>query len=152
MSMPPILEAKIYHAMYVFGNHLHVSNGEKHFTTRDSGIVVTFEQECVLGPNDQQFILAKLEYVGWIEEILELNYGVLNSIIFFYNWMKASYTRSNAIIKRNEHSFTLVNLNSLTPISNQSFAFPIHVEQVVFLANPKEKGWKVVLRKDPHGK
>jgi hypothetical protein len=48
MSMSPTLEATTYHAMYVFGNHLRVSSGEKHFTTRDNGIVATFEQECVL--------------------------------------------------------------------------------------------------------
>jgi len=84
MSMPPTLEATTYHAMYVFGNHLHVSSGEKHFTTRNNGIVIMFKQECVSGPNDQP-ILVKLEYVGWIEEILELNYGVLNTTLFFYN-------------------------------------------------------------------
>jgi hypothetical protein len=55
-------------------------------TILPQGIValhVMFEQECVSGPNDQQPILAKLKYVGWIEEILELNYGVLNTILFF---------------------------------------------------------------------
>jgi hypothetical protein len=52
MSMLPTLEATIYHAMYVFGNHLCVSNGEKHFTTRDNGIAAMFEQKCVSGPND----------------------------------------------------------------------------------------------------
>jgi hypothetical protein len=36
--------------MYAFGNHLCVSSGDEHLTTRDSGIDVTFEQKCVLGP------------------------------------------------------------------------------------------------------
>jgi hypothetical protein len=36
MSMPPTLESTSYHAMYVFGNHLHVSNGEEDLTTSDS--------------------------------------------------------------------------------------------------------------------
>jgi len=36
--MPQTLEATIYRAMYVFGNHLRVSNGEEHLITRDSGI------------------------------------------------------------------------------------------------------------------
>jgi hypothetical protein len=85
-----------------------------------------------LGPNEQQPVVAKLEYVGRIEEILELNYGVLNTIVFFCNWVKANYIGSNATIKRDEYGFTFVNFNSLIPISNQSFAFPIHVEQVFF--------------------
>jgi hypothetical protein len=43
--------------------------------------VVAFEQKCILGPNDQRPILAKLEYVGQVEEILELNYGVFNIVV-----------------------------------------------------------------------
>jgi hypothetical protein len=140
MSMPPTLEATTYRAMYAFGNHLSVSSGEKHLTTRDNGIASMFEQECVSGPNDQRPILVKLEYENWIEKILELNYGVFNTIIFFYNWAKANYIGSSAIVKRDKHGFTLVNYNSLIPISYQSFAFPIHVKQMLFYADPKEKG------------
>jgi len=36
--MPSTLEATTYCAMYAFGNHLRVSSGEEHLTTRDSGI------------------------------------------------------------------------------------------------------------------
>jgi len=38
MFMPPTLEATTNCAMYAFGNHLRVSSGEEHMTTRDSGI------------------------------------------------------------------------------------------------------------------
>lgn len=31
-----------------------------------------------------------------------------------------------------------------TPL-DQSFVFPLHVEQIFYLANPKERGWKIVL-------
>jgi hypothetical protein len=128
MSMPPTLEATTYRAMYAFGNHLYVSSGEEHSITRDSSIVATFEEECVLAPNYQQPILVKLEYVGWIKEILELNYGVFNTIVFFCDWVKANYTRSNAIITRDEYNFRLDNFNSLIPIFDQSFVFSIHVK------------------------
>jgi hypothetical protein len=151
MSMPPTLEAKTYRAMYAFGNHLCVSSGEKHLITRNSSIVAMFEQECVLRPNYQQPILVKLEYVGWIEEILELHYGVFNIIVFFCNWVKANFTWNSATIKRNKYSFTFDNFNSLIPIFDQSFAFPIHV-RVFFYANPKEKRWKIVIHKNPCGK
>jgi hypothetical protein len=32
--------------------------------------MAAFEQECISGPNDQRLVLAKLEYVDWVEEIL----------------------------------------------------------------------------------
>jgi hypothetical protein len=70
--------------MWAFVNRIHVSSVE-HLTTCDSGLAATFEQECVLGPNDSNLVLAKLDYVGWVEEILELNYGVLKTVVLFCN-------------------------------------------------------------------
>ncbi len=74
----------------------------------------------------------------------------LNTILFVCNWVKANYIGSNATVKRDEYGFTFVNFNSPIPISNQSFVFPIHVEQVLFSNDPKERGWKVVLCEDPY--
>jgi hypothetical protein len=114
--------------------------------------VVWQERECRLGPNDQKPILAKLEYVGWVEEILELNYGVLNTMVLLCNWVKTNYNGNRTTIKKYEYGFTLVDFTSLIPISNQFFAFTIHVEQIFFPKDPKERSWKVILRKDPRGR
>jgi hypothetical protein len=84
--------------MFVFGNHICASSVEDHLTTFDSGVATTFEWECRLGPNDRRPIIAKLEYVGWVEEILELNYGVLKIVVLLCNWVKANYNGSNATI------------------------------------------------------
>lgn len=85
MSMPPTLKAMSYWTIYAYGNFICVANAKKHLTINDYGVVATFEQECVLGSNDQRPIIAKLEYVGWVEEILELNYGVLNIVVLLCN-------------------------------------------------------------------
>jgi hypothetical protein len=65
-SMPPTLEAMSYRTMYAYGNHTCVANAKEHLIS-DCGVVATFEQECILGPNDQILILAKLDYVGQVE-------------------------------------------------------------------------------------
>jgi hypothetical protein len=90
--------------MYAFGNHIHVSSVEEHLTTKYNGAVATFEQLCVFRPNDQQPILAKLEYVGWVEEILEFNYGVLKKVVLLCKWVKTNYIGSNVIVKRDNNS------------------------------------------------
>jgi hypothetical protein len=54
--------------MFVFGNHIRVSNAEEHLTSFDSGVAAIFEWECILGPNDQRPIFAKMENEGWVEE------------------------------------------------------------------------------------
>jgi len=76
VSMPPTMEAMSYRTMYAYGNHIHVANAKEHLTINDCGLVAIFEQKCISSPNDQRLVLAKLEYVGQVEEILELNYGV----------------------------------------------------------------------------
>ncbi len=100
--------------MFVFGNHIHVASVEEHLTTRDNGVVATFEQAYVLGPNDQRLVITK--YVRWVEEILELNYGVLNIVVLLCNQVKVNYNGSSAIVKQDEYEFTLVNFDSLIPI------------------------------------
>ncbi len=83
----------------MFGNHIRVSSAKEHLTTCDSGVVVTFEQKCVSIPNDYKLVLAKLEYVGWVEGMLKLNYKVLNIVVLLCNWVKAKYVESNATMK-----------------------------------------------------
>jgi hypothetical protein len=61
--------------------------------------VVPFEQKCVSIPNDQKLVLAKLECVGWVEEILKLDYKVLNIVVLLCIWVKAKYVGSNATTK-----------------------------------------------------
>jgi hypothetical protein len=70
----------------------------------------------------------------------------------FCNWVKANYIRNSAIIKRDEYDFTLVTFNSLIPIFDQSFTFPIHVKQMFFLLIQRGKKWSVILGKNPCGK
>jgi hypothetical protein len=92
----------------------------------------------------------KLEYIGWVEEILELNYKVLKIVVLLCNWVKANYSGNFATMKGDKYDFTLINFTSLIPILNQFFTFPLHVKQVFFFIDPKEKVWKVVLWKEPY--
>jgi hypothetical protein len=56
-----------YQSMWAFGNHLRVANAKHILSTIDSRLVATFEQECHSHSNDQNPMLASLEYIlgGW---------------------------------------------------------------------------------------
>jgi hypothetical protein len=71
--------------MWVFGNHIRVSSAKEHLTTHDNGVTTIFEHECMLGPNYHKLVVAKSECVGWVEKILELNYGVLSLVVLLCN-------------------------------------------------------------------
>jgi hypothetical protein len=75
---------------------------QEHLTTFDNGVATTFDHECRSMP-----ILAKLEYVGWVEEILELNYGILKIVVLLCNWLKGNYNRNIEMVKLNEMNMGL---------------------------------------------
>lgn len=64
ISMSPTFKAMSHRAIYAYNNHIRVFSAKEHLTTSDCDVATTFEQECILGLNDQRSILAKLEYVG----------------------------------------------------------------------------------------
>jgi hypothetical protein len=51
-----------------------------------------------------------------LEEILELDYGVFNIVIFLCNWVKVNYNGRCAIVNGDEYIFIFVNFASLIPI------------------------------------
>jgi len=62
-----------------------VLSAEEHLTSSDSVVVATWKQVCVSRPNDLRPVVADLEYMGWVEEILEVNYGVQNIVVLLCN-------------------------------------------------------------------
>jgi hypothetical protein len=56
--------------------------------------------------------------------------------------VKVNFIGSSVTIKRDEYGFTFVNFASFIPICNQSFAFPLHVEQVIFVVIQRKEDGK----------
>ena len=70
----PSQEATKYRSMWAFGNHIRVASAERQLVTSDSGIAATFRRPCRSGLRDCNPVMANIEYVGTVEEILEINY------------------------------------------------------------------------------
>ena len=149
LMLPPSDVAKSYRSMYAFGNHVRVRSAQAQLTTMDSGVAATFRQLCRSGVKDTNPKSADLEYVGWVEEILSVDYGHFEVVVLYCNWVVANMKGEGATMKRDEYGFTTVNFERLIPYSAQSFAFPLHIEQVFFAPDVAKSGWEVVLRKEP---
>lgn len=64
--------------------------------------------------------------------------------------MGASYVDwATATMNRDEYGFTLVKFEHRVPYSSNSFACPLHAQQVFFVDDMAHLGWKVILRKEP---
>lgn len=116
-------------------------------------IVELLPQVCRIGTRDVNQMNADLEYVGHIEEILELNYRRHCVAVLVCDFVKANYVGENATIKRDKWGFTLANYDRrYGTICRDSFAFPRHCEQVFFSRDKESPGWRVVLRKEVRGR
>ena len=152
-SKLPSLQAKKFKSMYAYGYHFRVKSIEHSSTsTCDSGVAAVFRQPCHSGRHDQNVVNEDLEYIGQIRDILELGYGRHCVVLLVCECVKANYRGRNATIKKDEWGFTMANFRALVPFGYESFAFPIHCEQVFFLDDEEEPGWKVVLRTEVRGR
>ena len=126
-------------------------SAEGTLTTVDSSVAATFFQHCLSSIHARNLKAANLEYVGWVGEILAVDYGRYELVVLYCDWMMVNMVGHNTTMKRDDYGFSLVDFDRLVPSSTESFAFPLHVEQVFFADNLNNHGWKVVLRKEPRG-
>jgi hypothetical protein len=87
--------------------------------------------------------------VGWVEEILLVDYAHFEVVVLYCNWVVANMKGDGATMKRDEYGFTTLNFEILIPYSAKSFAFPLHIEHVFFALHVAKRVWGIVLRKEP---
>ena len=138
--LPPSDQAKLYRSMYAFGNHVPVRSAQAQLTTTDFGAATTFRQLCRSDLKDTNPKVAELEYVGWVEEILSVDYGLFEVVVLYCNWVAANMKGDGATMKHDEYGFTTVNFERLIPYSARSFAFRPYIEQVLHPTWPNVDG------------
>lgn len=117
--------------------------------TCDSGIAATFLRECRFGFRDRNPVVDPIEYVGDLEEIIQLNCNVFCQVVFIGTWVKASYRGANATVKKDQWGFTVANFDRMITFGRDSFAFPSQVEQVFFSDYLESPRSKVLVRTEP---
>ena len=152
LSEFPSTMARKYRSAYAYGYHYRVQSAEIALKTCDSGLAATFVRECRAGVRDNNPVVAPVEYVGHLEEIIELDYRVLRQVVFVGTWVRANYRGTGATVKKDQWGFTVANFSRMIPFGRDSFALPSQVQQVFFCDCPDLPGWKVVLRIEPRGK
>jgi hypothetical protein len=98
-----------------------------------------------------------VEYVGWIEEILELDYRNHCCIVFVCSWIPVEMNGQNAKVMRDKYEFTVGNFVKTMPLGPDSFAFPTQCIQVFYsndtMYNDRQGGdWKVICDTDVRGR
>jgi hypothetical protein len=145
----PERKAMSFRSMWAHGMHIRIRTAEVNNVTSDCGIAATFERQ---DPEGEFGDVVNIEYVGTVEEILELDYRSHCCLVLVCDWVKAKYGGPAATIERDDYGFTRANFSTMIRMSADSFAFPIHCQQVFFSKDHQKPGWKVVCRVDVRGR
>jgi hypothetical protein len=130
-SRLPESRATSYHAMFANGMHLRIQTTEEDKITCDSALASTVWKRSTGSDSDARERLDKMEYVGWIEEILELNYRSHCVILLMCSWVSTKLDDANSKMRRDRYDFAMANMQSANsePGPN-TFAFPTQCKQV----------------------
>ena len=151
-SIPPKFQCMKFRSMWAFGAHFRVASFERSLQTCDCGVAATFIRPWRSNARDRNPVEANIEYLGQVEEIVELDYRRTCVVVLVCRWVRANYRGPNASVKRDKWGFTLANFQSCKPCNKDSFAFPKHCQQVFYSDAPEALGWRVVLRTEVRGR
>jgi hypothetical protein len=144
-----------YRAMYARGMHLRIRELDK--VTFDSGVAAAVWERIRSTDTNAMDKVDSAEYVGSVEEILELNYCSHCCVVLLCSWIPGTQGIRNAKVERDRYGFLLENFNSTMPVGPKSFAFPTQCQQVFFSSDENwnvERGgdWKVICGTEVRGR
>ena len=120
-------QARKYPTMRAYGWHYRVEHVDVKRRSFDCGIMVEFKQYSQSSSKDKNIIEENLQYVGKIQEIIELDYRSFKCCIFKCRWYEA-FERTQ-IYDTHSVFFSIYSLRFL-PEDKEPYVLLIHCEQV----------------------
>ena len=105
--------------------HLQVRSSEGGIVTFDSGVVACFARQLRWGLVNGRPVETSQEYVGYIEEILVLDYRNNYVTVLLCDWVKGTRDTRFPTIQRDKYGFSLANFNQMDE--------KVHVDLCAFL-------------------
>ena len=126
-----------YSAIYAHGMHLRIREAKQDKVTSDSGIAAVVLERKRSQDSDVADEINTTEYIGWIEEILELNYRTHYCVVLVCSFIPSIQGVRNSKVERDTNGFLLGNFIATMPVGPKSFAFPTQCQQVFFSNDDK---------------
>ena len=136
-SYPPERYATSHRQMHTFEMHLRERSSEGGLVIRDSCVVAAFIEQLRWGIRNGSPIERTTEHVGYIQEILELDYRNHCTMVLLCEWVRAARDARFPSTERDRYSFSVANFEHMdSRVHPDSFAFPLHCQQVFFSDDP----------------
>lgn len=140
LAMGPNRVAKKYSGYVINGYRFHTKFRDAKCTTQNSGVFLTALTTSFASSKEQNPVVGNVNYYGAIEEILEVDYwGVYSVVLFKCCWYQE---------EKDLYGLTRVNFNKLWHKSDP-YVVASQVQQVFYVEDPTEKMLYNVIRKMP---
>lgn len=144
LGMGPRCVVAKYQAYDINGYTFYTNKQDRKTTLQNSGVtlVAATTDDSAENGHQRRETIAKESFYGVIQEIWELEYGVLTIPLFRCKWVD-----NGKGVKVNKDGFTLVNL-STNGYKDEPFILANQANQVFFVEDPEDSNWHIVM----HGK
>ena len=123
-SKLPEWEAISYKVIHAHGMHLRMRSTKKEKITCDSRIACAVLRNYRGRGYKNQSKFEVAEYIGWIEEIVKLEYCNHCCIILVCSWVRAYPEQGGTFVIHDRYGFILENFQNSMSLGTESFAFP----------------------------
>lgn len=140
LAIGPQPRGEFMNALWAYGRHFRVrAKDTLKKTTMDSGISATFQH-----PDRTQ------EYFGLVDSIVRLNFDSFSTVLIKGKWYDSveESSRRRGTVVLDECGFMRVRAQKFMPdnrMTDEPFMFPKDLEQVFYLDDKLNRGWKIVI-------
>lgn len=144
LGMGPRCVVATYQAYDINGYTFYTIKQDRKTTLQNSGVtlVAATTDDSTENGHQRRETIAKESFYGVIQEIWELEYGMLTIPLFKCKWVD-----NGKGVKVDKDGFTLVNL-STNGYKDEPFILANQANQVFFVEDPEDSNWHIVM----HGK
>jgi hypothetical protein len=121
--------------MWAYGSHLRVEEKDKGKENCDCIVSVEFHHDT-----------EKKLYVGFIQEIIQVDYGDISPILLKCKWIKPS------AIQRDQYGFVHVNTHQILSKNDESYVSPLQITQSFLIDDVTRPGWSYVIQVESRSK
>ncbi|XP_035843728.1 uncharacterized protein LOC110929331 isoform X4 [Helianthus annuus] len=144
LASGPAEFVKKYKGFIINGFRFHTKDLEQNRKTQNSGVMLEAMTNSFSSAKDNNPIMGDVTYYGILNDIIELEYAVDRKVVLFHcDWISNGSRK-----KQDENGFTLLNFEGLNP-HNDPFILACQAQQVFYVADRVDKGWKVVIKTTP---
>ncbi|GKD92523.1 uncharacterized protein Tco_1372360, partial [Tanacetum coccineum] len=110
--------------------------------TQNSRVMLEAMTNSFSSSRDNNLIVGDVTYYGVINDIIELEYSADKKVVLFdCDWISNGRRKK----EEDENGFTLLNFKGLKS-HNEPFILASQAQQVFYVPDPLDKGWKVVIK------